>query len=171
MTSFSYQELIWIVDVVRFPRQCYTAASLKTHFCDSLPLHSKYSLSTNHSSSLYSTSACQRKGLKLREQWPSHCSFILGSYHRLFPGVEKAGYWRILSRTGEMTSGSDRSLMVGSNRAFHGRRPCRRCASSYPRSSPGTPIQWGPEAKKSSVTASQSLPWEFHLSESSPIKV
>lgn len=29
MTSFSYQELIWIVDVVGFLRQCYTAASFK----------------------------------------------------------------------------------------------------------------------------------------------
>lgn len=144
---------------------------LKTCFCDSLPLHSKYSLSTNHSSSLCSTSARQRKGLKLREQWHSHCSFIHGSYHRYFPGSEKAGWLRIFPRTGEITSGSERSLMVGSKRAFHGKRPCRLWASSYPRSSPGTPIQRGPEEHNSSVTPPMSLAWAFHLSESSPIKV
>jgi len=125
---------------------------LNLHFCCSLPLYSMYLLSRSCSSSLRSMSACHRKGLKLREQWPSHCDLIHGSYHRLFPSLEKIGWWIILSTTGEMTSGSERSLMVGSNRAFHGKRPYRLWASSYPRSSPGTAIQRAPEEQNGSVT-------------------
>lgn len=60
--------------------------------------------------------------------------------------------------------------MVGSNRAFHGKRPYRLWASSYPRSSPGTAIQREPEEQNSSDTPSRSLVCGFHLSESTPME-
>lgn len=47
--------------------------------------------------------------------------------------------------------------MVGSNRAFHGKRPYLLWASSYPRSSPGTAIQREPEEQNSSVIPPKSL--------------
>lgn len=62
-----------------------------------------------------------------------------------------------MSITGEIRSGSESSLMVGSNRAFHGKLPYRLWASSYPRSSPGTAIQGEPEKQNSTVTPSKSL--------------
>lgn len=148
-----------VVDSKRFPKE---------HFLYSLPLHSKYLLGSSCSSSLRSVS---EERSELGEQWSLHLSLIQESYHRFRPGLENHGWWIIFSITGEITSGSERSLMVGSNRAFHGKRPYRLWASSYPRISPGTAIHWEPEEQNCSVTPSKSLACWFHLSKSMSVEV
>lgn len=108
---------------------------------------------------------------ELGEQWSLHLSLIQETYHRFCPCLENNGWWIIFSITKETTSGSERSLMVGSNRAFHGKRPYRLWASSYPRISPGTAIHWEPEEQNGSITPSKSLACWFRLSKCMSMEV
>lgn len=147
-----YEQKKEVADSIRFPKQTFLLFSL----------HSKHLLSSSCSSLCYMLAEWS----ELREHCSLHFSLICGSYHRFRPTWEKFRWLIILSITGETTSGSERSLMVGSNRDFHGKRPYRLWATSYPRISPGTAIHRGPGEQNCSVTPGKSLACGVQLSES-----